>query len=181
MSTEVLKKIDRENVRHMMVLSCAPLLAGLKTASIFVTKLDNYKEVVSVLKGSDVEILILSECNGRITLLLYDRKKLSEYLRRNMNASFMRKMGYQSIDVDKVLSECATRYRLYLENKQDFPHEMGIILGYPLEDVNGFMCHRGKNYIMDGYWKVYARPSIARATFKLYDDTTERMITELVC
>ena len=180
MSTELANKIDRNNVRHMMVLSCAPLLAGLKIASLFVTRAINYEEVLSVLKGTEVEILILSSNNGMLTLLLYNREELSKYLSRNMNASFLRKLDYKSCDVDVVLSEFSNRYSLYLEGRMDFPHEMGIILGYPLEDVNGFMCNQGKNYLLSGYWKVYYRPANARRIFKEYDEATERMIKELV-
>ena len=180
MSTELANKIDRNNVRHMMVLSCAPLLAGLKIASLFVTRAINYEEVLSVLKGTEVEILILSSNNGMLTLLLYNRKELSKYLSRNMNASFLRKLDYKSCDVDVVLNEFSNRYSLYLEDRMDFPHEMGIILGYPLEDVNGFMCNQGKNYLLSGYWKVYNRPANARRIFKEYDEATERMIKELV-
>ncbi len=180
MSTEIIEKIDRNNVRHMLVLNCAPLLAGLKTASLFVTNISNYDEVVSVLKGSEVEILILSKRKGKMTLLLFDRRKLDKYLNKNMNASFMRKLGYSSIDIDSVLNEFNYRYNQYLDGKMDFPHEMGIILGYPLEDVNGFMCNEGRNYILCGYWKVYDKPTDARRIFKEYDDAIERMITELV-
>jgi len=180
MSTELANKIDRNNVRHMMVLSCAPLLAGLKIASLFVTRAINYEEVLSVLKGTEVEILILSSNNGMLTLLLYNREELSKYLSRNMNASFLRKLEYKSCDVDVVLNEFAYRYSLYLKDRMDFPHEMGIILGYPLEDVNGFMCNQGKNYLISGYWKVYNRPAIAKRIFKEYDEATERMIKELV-
>ncbi len=180
MSTEIIEKIDRNNVRHMMVLSCAPLLAGLKTASLFVTSISNFDEVVSVLKGSGVEILVLCKRKGKITLLLFDRAKLESYLNKNMNASFMRKMGYRTTDVDQVLEEFCNRYRQYLNEKMDFPHEMGIILGYPLEDVNGFMCNEGRNYILSGYWKVYDKPTDACRIFKEYDDAIERMITELV-
>ena len=52
--------------------------------------------------------------------------------------------------------------------------------GYPIEDVNGFMCNNGRNYILSGYWKVYNKPTVAKRIFKAYDDATERMITELV-
>lgn len=180
MSTELANKIDRNNVRHMMVLSCAPLLAGLKIASLFVTRAINYEEVLSVLKGTEVEILTLSNNNGMLTLLLYNRSGLSQYLNKNMIASFLRKLDYENTDVDSVLKEFSFRYSLYLMDRMDFPHEMGIILGYPLEDVNGFMCNGGKNYLYSGYWKVYCRPQAAKKLFREYDIATERMIKELV-
>ena len=37
-----------------------------------------------------------------------------------------------------------------------FPHEIGVFLGYPLDDVKGFIKNEGKKYLMIGYWKVYS-------------------------
>ena len=37
----------------------------------------------------------------------------------------------------------------------DFPHEIGLLLGYPPEDVSGFIENGGKNFLCSGYWKVY--------------------------
>ena len=37
----------------------------------------------------------------------------------------------------------------------DFPHEIGVFLGYPLEDVVGFIRHRGKCFTCCGCWKSY--------------------------
>ncbi len=34
---------------------------------------------------------------------------------------------------------------------KQFPHEMGLLLGYPVEDVVGFMENNGKNYLYSGY------------------------------
>ena len=40
--------------------------------------------------------------------------------------------------------------------QKDFPHEMGVLLGYPLEDVKGFINNRGRIFLYTGYWKVYS-------------------------
>ena len=37
----------------------------------------------------------------------------------------------------------------------EFPHEIGVFLGYPLEDVVGFIHNNGKNFQLAGMWKVY--------------------------
>lgn len=44
---------------------------------------------------------------------------------------------------------------MYQTIQEDFPHEMGILLGYPVEDVEGFIINNGKNELYTGYWKVY--------------------------
>ena len=38
-----------------------------------------------------------------------------------------------------------------MEEKGAFPHEIGLLLGYPVEDVLGFIRYQGKNYLYTGY------------------------------
>ena len=49
-----------------------------------------------------------------------------------------------------------------------FPHEIGIFLGYPLDDVLGFIENKGENCLFCGFWKVYSEPERARRTFEKY-------------
>ncbi len=44
-----------------------------------------------------------------------------------------------------------------MENEQGFPHEIGVILGYPVEDVIEFEKHQGKNCKYCGCWKRYSK------------------------
>lgn len=50
-----------------------------------------------------------------------------------------------------------------------FPHEIGLFLGYPPEDVTGFVRHRGQNFKFCGHWKVYSNEQKARRIFECYD------------
>ncbi len=54
-----------------------------------------------------------------------------------------------------------------------FPHEIGFFLGYPTEDVLGFIAHEGRDYLAVGPWKVYANLAQALATFDRYKRCTE--------
>ena len=51
----------------------------------------------------------------------------------------------------------------------DFPHEIGLFLGYPVEDVKGFILNKGHNCLFCGYWKVYSNADTARRTFERYN------------
>ena len=51
--------------------------------------------------------------------------------------------------------------------KQSFPHEIGVILGYPLEDVKGYMENGGQKCLLNGYWKVYNNPEEAKRKFEI--------------
>ena len=56
-----------------------------------------------------------------------------------------------------------------IAEKPEFPHEIGIFLGYPLEDVDGFITHQGENCKLCGCWKGYGNVEQARRTFANYE------------
>ena len=65
---------------------------------------------------------------------------------------------------------------MYTDGKCGFPHEMGLILGYPIEDVIGFIENEGKNYLCNGYWKVYHNAPAKQRVFDNYKKATETII-----
>ena len=52
----------------------------------------------------------------------------------------------------------------------DFPHEIGLFLSYPPEDVKGFLEHRPCKCV--GCWKVYENEEAAKKTFAKYKACT---------
>jgi len=51
----------------------------------------------------------------------------------------------------------------------EFPHEVGLFLSYPPEDVKGFIDHRTNNFKCAGLWKVYGDEQAARSIFEKYE------------
>ena len=47
----------------------------------------------------------------------------------------------------------------------DFPHEIGVFLGYPLTDVVGFIENQGRNFTCCGCWKAYGDRDAAERLF----------------
>ena len=83
---------------------------------------------------------------------------------------------YVEIQLGRVLSIFQMRYRAYMNGSKIFPHEMGLLLGYPVEDVTGFMVHGGKNSLYSGYWKVYADVAKKLEIFKRFEMAKEMLI-----
>jgi hypothetical protein len=52
---------------------------------------------------------------------------------------------------------------------EGFPHEIGLFLGYPPEDVRGFIFNKGQNFICCRYWKVYHNAERAMEMFRKID------------
>jgi hypothetical protein len=60
-----------------------------------------------------------------------------------------------------------------------FPHEVGFFLGYPPEDVIGFMENNGKGCKLCGTWKVYGDVEKARACFREYSLCRKRLVEHM--
>ena len=50
----------------------------------------------------------------------------------------MKSFGYESLDISDVLSRFQKRYADCMEQIAEFPHEMGLLLGYPVEVIPEF-------------------------------------------
>ena len=56
-----------------------------------------------------------------------------------------------------------------LRSEGEFPHEIGLFLSYPPEDVLGFICNRACNHKCVGCWKVYGDEQAAKNIFEKYE------------
>lgn len=64
-------------------------------------------------------------------------------------------------------------------SRREFPHEIGLFLGYQPEDVEGFRRHRGRSCKLCGYWKVYSDMERAQRLFRRYDRCREGLCARL--
>lgn len=103
-------------------------------------------------------------------LLLYRPDRLHRVLSREENMRFLSGFGYPG--ASELLS-CLAHWQRRLAS--GFPHETGIFLGIPLDDVRSFIHHQGKHYLFNRYWKVYHQPEQAGQTFRAYDCAKERL------
>lgn len=79
--------------------------------------------------------------------------------------------GWPSLALDQLgarLERCHRR-----GSETGFPHEVGFFLGYPYEDVMGFIEHKGRDFLCCGCWKVYVEQDRAKACFERYRRCTQ--------
>ena len=74
-------------------------------------------------------------------------------------------LGYEGGEMFSLLQNVSGKYTAHKRERKEFPHELGLLLGYPAVDVKGFMEHAGKNFLYSGYWKVYGN---VRETVSLF-------------
>lgn len=173
---EILQNMDVEDTDMQLAMQCAPLITGLKPSNLLNLPGADYSEVEKTVKNSRLSYYPISVTLERTMLLLYHREGLESYLNREEVRDFLEKMGYEGNGLDEVLVCFCQRYQEYLEKKRDFPHEMGILLGYPIEDVIGFMENKGHNCLFTGYWKVYHDQAAKRKLFERFEYAKESLI-----
>lgn len=95
---------------------------------------------------------------------MFTARAVARLLADPRTLDFLAGEGYALGTADALLNQLADR----LCCEGEFPHEIGVFLGYPLADVIGFIENRGKNFTACGYWKVYTDPTAAQAEFDRY-------------
>ncbi len=144
-----------EAIGYILGQQCAPVLAGVKPSNLFIVEKGNQSGLSHVLKGTQLHRILLYTSEEKDYWLLYEPEELGRLMDKAENAAYLRDCGYEHPEVDAVLARLSERFCRYKRTKQDFPHEMGVLFGYPLKDVKGFVENRGKNFKLSGYWKVY--------------------------
>ncbi len=160
-----------------LVWQAAPTLAGLKTGSLFPCKYDFYedlkREICAVnraLNKKGLRLIPLRRNDEQVLLYLYRPERLRADLSAPEAAAILRREGYGDCREEHCLHELMRR----LQRFADFPHEIGLFLSYPPEDVRGFIEHRGKGSKCDGCWKVYGDAERAKKLFAAYKACTAR-------
>lgn len=154
---------DEDIIRH-----CAPTLAGIKTANLFTCPIESrdtlrgcVRSLNSRLSSKGLRVLPLRFSEKNALIYLYRPRKLSRDLSDEQAAALLRCQGYDTESCQKCLVHLARKLRA----GEDFPHEIGLFLGYPPEDVKGFMDHDACGCKCSGCWKVYGDETAAKKKF----------------
>lgn len=172
----ILKKMDMEAVETQIALRCAPLIAGLKLSNLLIVKSGQFCRVHQLLEGTGIDSLVLYKGGQKVTALLYREAWMAYYLRDLNIKAMLWQFGYRDFSMEGLSDKFAMRYQGYMQGGKTFPHEMGIFLGYPLEDVWGFIENNGKGALYTGYWKVYEDKPGKLHLFHVFDFAKEKLL-----
>lgn len=158
-------------IRH-----CAPTLAGIKTGSLFSCEYSSKQELLNDirilnrrLKAKGLRVLPLRFTENKALIYLFRPKKLTCDLTDRTAIKLLEQHGYETESCDKCVVRLIERLRI----QNGFPHEIGLFLGYPPEDVNGFIQNRACGCKCVGYWKVYGDEEAALKKFTQYNKCTK--------
>lgn len=151
----------------MLAWHCAPSMAGIKPADLVCwLPPEDWAEVLgyytNALFRRGIRLRVLGRRGARLLLLIYRPGRLDDCLREPEVAEMLSREGYPAQQGTHRLL-CCLRRRL---EQQDFPHEIGLFLGYPPEDVDGFRRDGGRGCRYSGAWKVYGDVEQAKRRFE---------------
>ena len=159
--------LEKQLIEH-----CSPTLASLKTANLFTYRYaeeDGLMESVSQwnrrMGAKGIRMAVLKKKDGMALVYVCRVARLLEDMKKPGTAEFLKWCGYEDTDPEKALIRLSRR----LSESDQFPHEIGLFLGYPLGDVIGFIQNGGKNCKCTGCWKVYCNACEARRLFARFD------------
>lgn len=168
----------RERLQFQLAYQCAPFLKRLRASCLTNIEKRDCPALDSILAGTDIKYRLLTADKGRYLLFLYRQRELWFCLDRAGVREFLARYGYLCQSLEAMLDRLSDRVSRYAFHGAGFPHEIGVFLNYPVDDVRCFIECRGKGGFMTGYWKVYHYPGRAQMIFQAYDKARTSAVNE---
>lgn len=174
---------ERECIEKFLIYNVSLVISGVKPSATVTIKKGNenlydkwIKYGVHFLESIGLKYVNLRECDNALIILIYNEDLLKSYVFRDENKKFLIQIGYEEENnISKYLFILKDRYKEF-----NCPHELGIFLGFPLNDVKDFMECKKDKCLSCGYWLVYNNLREARATFNMYDKVKDYTINHIL-
>ena len=151
----------------LLARHAAPVLAGMKTANLFSVQglwlHDLQREIFALTKQlapKGLRLMLLCPGRGRALVYVYRPALLARDLERPEARALLSYLGYP-----QDMAGCLLTLKRQMAHNAQFPHEIGLFLGYPPDDVAGYILNSGKNCKCCGCWKVYCNECETAKTF----------------
>ena len=169
---EGLQEMSEETV----IRQCAPTLAGIKTGSLFSCQCEDKNELKDQIRSFNQKyvsrglcLIPLNYSGKRALIYLYRPAGLRRDLEDNLARQMLKEEGYPCAAPEL----CITTLIRKLKAENGFPHEIGLFLSYPPEDVKGFIDNHACGFKYSGMWKVYGDINKALDMFRRFKHCTE--------
>lgn len=158
-----------------IIRNCAPTLAGIKVGSLYSYRFASLEELEQALQDRNamlnpkgIFVVIFRVIGQQALIYIYRKSQLEALLTQSEIQEFLHAKGYKTF----TIHACLSLLQCHLQ-QSDFPHEIGIFLGYPLADIKAFIANKGKHCKCSGCWKAYTNEDLARKTFQKFKKCTD--------
>lgn len=167
---------NKEYIENFLVYNTSLVIAGVKPAVTITIKknnkkiYDNWKQFgKDFIENIKLKSIELRESDNSIILMIYDEEIIKKEVLNKDNMKFLINLGYSyEAEIEDYINTLKSRYEKY-----HCPHELGLFLGIPFEDVKDFMECTTKKCLLCGYWKVYNNSRQAKIIFNQYNKVKE--------
>jgi hypothetical protein len=167
---------------QLIIDQCSPTLAGLKTGNMFPVSIEPGQDICDELRNLNrlfrekgIRVVILRRTDKRALLYLYRPDFLERDLGSPEAQRILKEKGYCCDSAEN----CIAQLIRHMAEDDEFPHEVGLFLGYPPEDVQCFMQDSRHGVKCTGCWKAYGNEEEARKTFARFRKCTDVYRREL--
>lgn len=175
--------VEEEYFENFLVYQASWVIAGVKPAVTILINKKNQKLYNAWINHGEESIeklglknVILRENHNAVILMVYDEKILDNHLDNIEYQEFFKKLGYpENFDLDSYIEVLIERYGIY-----KCPHELGLFLGIPFDDVKDFIECSAKKCLLCKYWKVYNNKDLAEKIFSQYDEIRNYTIKNIL-
>lgn len=174
---------DKEFIEKFLIYSASLVIAGVKpsaTVSLSKTKGNLYskwiKYGIDFMKKINTKYIELRETDNTLILLVYNEENIKDCIFADNNKEFLMNLGYSNDEnLSEYLDMLKSRYELY-----NCPHELGVFLGFPLEDVKDFIECTNKKCFNCKYWRVYNNYNKAIEIVNNYDNIRDYTLENIL-
>ncbi|MFI3229389.1 MAG: DUF3793 family protein [Bacillota bacterium] len=165
-------------VERRIGYQCGLAMVGIKAGSLVAFKHKDYKDLMAELdflrlrlQSVGIEMKVVFDNGERMLVMVYREKVLAKSLASAETRLFLAQYGYRYGADAKEMLECLSKR---FHSADEFPHEIGVFLGYPLADIKGFIADP-HGYKHCGVWKVYHNVEECKKLFTTYKKCASRI------
>lgn len=176
----------RHCLAAFLTLGTAEVLAGVKPANLLRISNRRYpcgrnmyhlwqRYGKQLLETSSIVAATMRSDESGVLLLIYSPTLLQRRLNSRSARTFLRSLHYRKpLHIATTLEDLTSHFI-----DEEFPHEIGLFLGYPLKDVNAFMGRTQLKATAQRLWKIYGHGRRSHALADLYQHQHQRVATLL--
>lgn len=172
--------LEARKLERVLAYHCGAALSGIKPADLVSWRFEDgderlLTEYKALLARRGVCLRVIQRKPRFCLLLIYRSGLLECRLAQPEVSAVLEREGYPVADgLEAMLKQLMLKLKT-----EDFPHEIGLFLGYPVDDVEGFRKNEGRNYKFSGLWKVYGQVDEALKLFRAFDRCRDQLCSRL--
>ncbi len=164
-------------LQNKLINHCSQALCGIKASNlvnICFNEVDDVLDEIEELNrkyNPKIYFVILKITKTNVLVLIYRTKAMERVLLNEDCLNYLYEAGYPRTKDIKILEKHLIER---MNEGNDFPHEIGVFLGYDLDDIKAF-SNNEKKCLFVGYWKVYSNLEEKLKLFNSYNTCREKL------